>query len=224
MTSPSLSQAISEGDGISLIVPVDDLESARAAEADGAEGLLVTAERGGHPRCNGLRSSGTGRLAGQADRASRSAGGADDDDGGDVLRRARRTRPRVRRQGHGRGQLEAALERLDRRSSCSRRRTTSGEAAVERVLDLLEEVPAGKLAIAHLRHDARGDRRARADGVDAVIVGTHDIAGLAQVRRLRGLTSPRASGAARGSRSSPCSSVTAALRLVGIRYGLPFRC
>ena len=34
-----LSQAISEGDGISVIVLVDDLEQARAAEAQGAEAL-----------------------------------------------------------------------------------------------------------------------------------------------------------------------------------------
>jgi hypothetical protein len=36
-----LSQAISEGDGISLIVAVDGPEAARRADAEGAEALLV---------------------------------------------------------------------------------------------------------------------------------------------------------------------------------------
>ena len=36
------SQAISEGDGISVIVPVADPGSAGAAEQQGAEALLVT--------------------------------------------------------------------------------------------------------------------------------------------------------------------------------------
>src|SRR5438105_15945953 len=39
-----LSQAISEGDGISLIVPATDLESVRVAGGQGAEGAIV--ERG----------------------------------------------------------------------------------------------------------------------------------------------------------------------------------
>ena len=42
MTGPRrLSQAISEGDGISLIVAVASPEEARQAEADGAEALLA---------------------------------------------------------------------------------------------------------------------------------------------------------------------------------------
>ena len=39
-----LSQAISEGDGISLIVPAADAEAARMAEAQGAEGVIVDRE------------------------------------------------------------------------------------------------------------------------------------------------------------------------------------
>src|SRR5215210_3746625 len=42
-----LSQAISEGDGISLLVPVSDVAGARAAEASGAEGLLVSTDIAG---------------------------------------------------------------------------------------------------------------------------------------------------------------------------------
>src|SRR5438132_1018953 len=40
--SRRLSQAISEGDGISLIVEVDGPETARRAEQEGAEGVLVS--------------------------------------------------------------------------------------------------------------------------------------------------------------------------------------
>ena len=48
VTAPRrLSQAISEGDGISLIIEVDGPEAAAAAETDGAEALLVLS---GHER------------------------------------------------------------------------------------------------------------------------------------------------------------------------------
>ena len=41
MNARRLSQAISEGDGISVIAAVDGAEAARAAEEAGAEALLV---------------------------------------------------------------------------------------------------------------------------------------------------------------------------------------
>src|SRR5438067_13366595 len=41
MAARRFSQAISEGDGISVLVEVNDGESARAAERDGAEALVV---------------------------------------------------------------------------------------------------------------------------------------------------------------------------------------
>ena len=41
MTSRRLSQAISEGDGISVVVAVDGPEAARTAEESGAEAVLV---------------------------------------------------------------------------------------------------------------------------------------------------------------------------------------
>ena len=39
--SRRFSQAISEGDGISLLADVDDADAARAAESDGAEAIIV---------------------------------------------------------------------------------------------------------------------------------------------------------------------------------------
>src|SRR2546422_9510406 len=41
MAAGRFSQAISEGDGISVVVEVHDAESARAAEGEGAEALVV---------------------------------------------------------------------------------------------------------------------------------------------------------------------------------------
>ena len=49
-----LSQAISEGDGISLIVPAADAEAARTAEAQGAEGVVVDRELTGLRDATGL--------------------------------------------------------------------------------------------------------------------------------------------------------------------------
>src|SRR2546423_12541395 len=49
-----LSQAISEGDGISLIVPAADAEAARTAEAQGAEGVVVDRELVGLREATGL--------------------------------------------------------------------------------------------------------------------------------------------------------------------------
>ena len=43
VTARRLSQAIAEGDGISVLVEIADSEAARAAQAGGAEGLVVAA-------------------------------------------------------------------------------------------------------------------------------------------------------------------------------------
>ena len=48
MTERRLSQAISEGDGISVIVTVDSPEDAREAAAAGAEALVVSSGREDH--------------------------------------------------------------------------------------------------------------------------------------------------------------------------------
>src|ERR671923_1839665 len=49
-----LSQAISEGDGISLLVPAVDLEAVRRAEGDGAEGVVVDGDLAGVRAATGL--------------------------------------------------------------------------------------------------------------------------------------------------------------------------
>src|SRR3954454_24128933 len=89
MAHRRFSQAISEGDGISLIVEVADLDAARAAAAQGAEGVIVRRP------IDGLRDAIELPLLwrGQGGPADAAAGGADAcavrvttaDDEGDAL-------------------------------------------------------------------------------------------------------------------------------------------
>jgi indole-3-glycerol phosphate synthase len=180
MTSRRFSQAISEGDGISVIVPVGDLEAAREAEAQRAEGLIVW------NRLPGLREAVSLPVLWRADgplEEARDCGAdaclliverlVDEDDGLE----------RVQAQSAALGlelvvdvkspeELEQALERIDPELFLlSPRDAEDGQAAHERVLELLTDVPAGKLAIADLAGVVRAevDELERA-GVDAVVV------------------------------------------------------
>jgi indole-3-glycerol phosphate synthase len=181
-----LSQAISEGDGISLIAPVDDLDSARAAEADGAESLLVTSEVEGVRDATGLPiiwRAPEVAAAGQADGCVIDAADLDADEDGELERRYAELGERGLEcvvNVTEADELETALERLDPEIFLlSPGNDRKGEEALERVLDLLEDVPAGKLAIADLRVTTRDEvAELERAGVDAVIVGTRDIAGL----------------------------------------------
>src|SRR6266480_1993231 len=113
-----LSQAISEGDGISILVPVHDLGAARAAESQGAEGIVLIQPVAGVRGAVNVPIVWSG--AGPPEEAQR--GEADDED------------------------------------------------PLERVLDLLPDVPAGKLAIAGVAVEDREDVLAlERAGVDAVI-------------------------------------------------------
>src|SRR5215216_736891 len=168
MTSRRLSQAISEGDGISVIVPVGDLQSARAAEEQRAEALIVW------NYVRGLRDAVSLPLLWRADgplEAARECG-ADacllvverigDDDG--ALERAQAESDALGLEVvvdvKSSEELELALERI----------------AHERVLELLTDVPAGKLAIADLAGVVRAevDELERA-GVDAVVVAAGNV-------------------------------------------------
>lgn len=181
-----LSQAISEGDGISLIAPVDDLDSARVAEAGGAESLLVTAEVEGIRDATALpiiwRAPGAAAI-GQADGCVIDAADLDDEEEGEVERRYAELVERGLEcvvNVTEADELETALERLDPEIFLlSPGKDRDGEEALERVLDLLEDVPAGKLAIADLRVTTRDEiAELERAGIDAVIVGTRDLAGL----------------------------------------------
>src|SRR6478609_9403705 len=117
------SQAISEGDGISLIAPAADADAASAAERAGAEGVVEVRD-------------------------------ADE--------------------------LELALERLDPEIFLlAPREAGDADDPLESVLDLLPDIPAGKLAIADLEVTTPDEiAELERAGVDAVIVASHNLAGL----------------------------------------------
>jgi indole-3-glycerol phosphate synthase len=185
MPSRRLSQAISEGDGISVIVPVGDLESARAAEEQRAEALIVW------NNVPGVRDAVSLPLLWRADGPLEAArdGGADacllvverlgDEEG--ALESAQAACDALGLEVvvdiKDSEELELALERIDPELFLlSPREAEEGQAAHERALELLTDVPAGKLAIADLAGAVRAevDELERA-GVDAVVVAAGNV-------------------------------------------------
>ena len=150
MTSRRFSQAISEGDGISVIVPVGDLESARAAEDQRAEGLIVWDSVPGLREAR-FAAAPVARATGRSRRRTAAAPTPalliverhGDDDGFE----------RVQAESAALGlelvvdvkdaeELELALERIDPEIFLlSPRDAEDGQAAHERVLELLTDVP-----------------------------------------------------------------------------------
>jgi indole-3-glycerol phosphate synthase len=185
MTSRRLSQAIAEGDGISVIVPVGDLESARVAEEQRAEALIVW------NHVPGVRDAVSLPLLWRADgplEAARDCG-ADacllvveriGDEEGDLERAKAESEAfglEVVVDVRNSEEVELALERIDPELFLlSPREAEDGQAAHERVLQLLTDVPAGKLAIADLAGVVRAevDELERA-GVDAVVVAAGNV-------------------------------------------------
>ncbi|HEX6131327.1 MAG TPA: hypothetical protein VF044_06320 [Actinomycetota bacterium] len=162
MTGPRrLSHAISDGDGISLIVSVRGPDDARRAEAGGAGALLAE----GEVDAEAIRAvSGLPILTAGAGGDARIVRPGDDDvelgDGVELVVEVAREE-----------ELEEALERLDPELFVLAAGDVDPEERLERLLDLLADVPAGKLAIADLREatQAEIDELERA-GVDAVLV------------------------------------------------------
>jgi len=152
-----LSQAISEGDGISLIVAVDGPEAAQRAEAGGAEALLVDGDLDAIRATSALPILTSGDSAADA----RVVGPAEEFELGDDVELVVRVEDEH--------ELEAALERHDPELVvlCAR----DAEEPLQHVLDLLSDVPAGKLAIADLREITQLEiEELERAGVDAVLV------------------------------------------------------
>src|SRR5205807_5428390 len=180
-------QAIAEGDGISVLVEVHDAESAHAAEREGAEALVVRAD------VRGVRSATElpilWRSTGSSDEAARDGADAclvvvedlhEDDD------RLERLHAQALSVGldcvvevRDEEELELALERLDPEIFLLSGRDDDDESPLARALELLPDVPAGKLAVADVPVSGREqvDELERA-GVDAVIVGAGSVAEL----------------------------------------------
>lgn len=179
------SQAISEGDGISLVVTVGEPEEARRAEADGAEALLVAS--GGEGQLHALRAVTTlpilfhwdGERPDQLDGADAcvvEAGDRDREwlqDVHDALGDRFELALRIREAEH----IESALEDFDPELFVLA--APDEDDALEHVLDLLPDVPAGKLAIAELPISHRDEvAELERAGVDAVIVGATNVSEL----------------------------------------------
>jgi hypothetical protein len=153
-----LSQAISEGDGISLIVTVAGPEEARQAEAGGAEALLADDHADAIRAATSLPILTAAGSAGDA----RIVRPGDEDielvDSVELVVHVGREE-----------ELEEALERFDPELFVLAAR--DADDPLERVLDLLSDLPAGKLAIADMG-DVTHEQLAELEraGVDAVLV------------------------------------------------------
>jgi indole-3-glycerol phosphate synthase len=171
-----LSQAISEGDGISILVEVADAEEADIAEHQGADGLVAR-----HP-AGAVRASSELPLLHLGGPANASGTAADavvvpaDLAAWDEAHAF--SLECVVRVTDADG-LERALDELDPEIFLLSAEHDSEEDPLEALLALLHDVPAGKLAIADLR-DATADEVAELEraGVDAVLVSAGDVAAL----------------------------------------------
>ena len=185
--SRRLSQALAEGDGISVLVSVADAASAAAAEAQGAEGLVLDREAPGVRDATELPLL----FRGDSPDAARAAG-ADawvliaehhHDEGTELeesFARALGLGLECVIDVRDEEELELALERDDPEIFLlSSRAADDEEEALDRVLELLPDVPAGKLAIAELPASTREEVASLERAVvDAVLVGGGDVAHL----------------------------------------------
>jgi hypothetical protein len=176
------SQAISDGDRISLVAAAPDGDSAQRAAADGAIALVARAPLGDHTLPVLWRGSGGPHAARNAS-ADACVLVAGDDDEDQLVARYRE----VVDLGldcvvevTDEEELERVLEALDPEVFLLTPRDGRGEEALERVLELLEDVPAGKLAVADLTpYDEDELAALERAGVDAVIVPLESVAVLA---------------------------------------------
>jgi len=186
--SRRFSHAIAEGDGISVVAAVEDPDAARAAEAQRAEALVVSGDPASLREATRLpilwRADATvDRAAQVADALTLSLPEDEDDD----HEPARRRHEEALAAGldcavevRSEEELERALELLDPEIFLLAPPQSNEDERLEAVLELLAEVPAGKLAIADLtvttEHEVHELERA---GVDAVIVHAADVSPLA---------------------------------------------
>ena len=183
----SFSHAIAEGDGISVIASVDDPDSARHAESQRAEALVVRSDPRTIRDATALpilwRAEGVLEHAVECADAVLLVFDEDEDDGeaADLHRRATQLGLDCAVEVRNEDDIEQALERIDPEIFLlSPSEGDDDETPLEIVLDLLAAVPAGKLAIADLPLvTPRETEELEQAGCDAVIVSTRDIAALA---------------------------------------------
>jgi NAD(P)H-dependent flavin oxidoreductase YrpB (nitropropane dioxygenase family) len=181
------SQALSEGDGISLIAEVGSVDGARSAESAGAEGLLVRGEVGGLPEATELPVLWCG--PGRPSEAARAGADAclvsvdgDEEDG-----RLRELHAEAVELGldcvvavRDEDELQLALDLVEPEVFLLAGRRSDDGGPLKHVLALLADVPAGKLAVADAQVTSRDevDELERA-GVDGVVLPAGAVAALA---------------------------------------------
>ena len=184
----SFSHAIAEGDGISVIAAVEDADAARAAEAQRAEALVVNGDPARLREATLLPI--LWRAATAVDRAAEVADAVtvvlpDDED--EDHEPAQRRHEEALALGldcavevRSEDELERALEILDPEIFLLAPPPAAPHERLEAVLELLAEVPAGKLAIADLTVTTEDEvHELERAGVDAVIVHAADVSPLA---------------------------------------------
>ena len=171
-----LSQAISEGDGISVIVQVEDAEQARTAEAQGAEGIAL------HRGVGGVGAATTLPVLWLGDPDEHEA--LEDCDAHALIVWADVGDERLRElhDAYGDGmevvvgvsneeELELAVELDAQIYLLAGDEADDEQHAIDRVIELLPDVPAGKLAIAEVAVESRDEVVAlERAGFDAVLV------------------------------------------------------
>jgi indole-3-glycerol phosphate synthase len=171
-----LSQAIAEGDGITVIAHVTTLDEAVEAAARGADAIAVSSAIPGLREKTSLPILWRGEPNWEAARSN----GADacvvyaDEPSGEGLELVAFVANEQ--------QLAEALEYADPEIfmlGVAPDWTADFEQAFQAVLDLLHDVPAGKLAIAEVGDATAADvAELERAGVDAVLVTAHDVAAL----------------------------------------------
>jgi indole-3-glycerol phosphate synthase len=180
-----LSQAIAEGDGISVLVEVVDEAGAAAAADQGAEGIVLRRAGASTLLRNGVhlpvlafalaQEHGHGHVdALVVDVAEHG------DDIGEVVAAAQARGLECVLRVRDEDELEEVLELVDPEILLlSAEDAEEGQDHLERLLELLPDIPAGKLAIAELAGASRSDvLELERAGVDAVIVSGSDVESL----------------------------------------------
>jgi NAD(P)H-dependent flavin oxidoreductase YrpB (nitropropane dioxygenase family) len=170
--SRRLSQRISEGDGIAIIVCVDNVDEAREAEREGAKALAVERSIDGIRGVTSLPLLWIG--SGSPTDADAVTIRSEDDHS-----RAHETLEAVV-DVRNEEELELALEQLDPEIFLLWAKEIDDDAdPLDAVLELLPDVPAGKLAIARVDVTSRDEVLAlERAGIDAVLVSGGRVAGL----------------------------------------------
>ncbi|HEY7344478.1 MAG TPA: hypothetical protein VH620_02880 [Gaiella sp.] len=173
MTHRRLSQAIAEGDGISVLVYVRDADGARRAEESGAKGIVVRSGEANLRAHTSLPLLAYGPAPEEASGTDAVVLTVEDPDA--LTAFAERCHElgleyvvRVRDDD----ELEHVLEHVDPEILLLAADAADDEQEpLDRVLELLPDVPAGKLAVAELAGASREDvEELERAGIDAVLV------------------------------------------------------